>query len=58
MALRLFHKEYVDKINKYGGKLKDSIGIPEETVARSRPVGSLQNQYRLGWSSCHDCCHS
>ncbi len=25
-------QEYVDKINKYGGKLKDSIGIPEEQL--------------------------
>lgn len=25
-------QEYVDEINKYGGKLKDSIGIPEEQL--------------------------
>lgn len=25
-------QEYVDEINKYGGKLKDSIGVPEEQL--------------------------
>ena len=28
-------QEYVDTINKYGGKLKDSIGIPEEWLRRA-----------------------
>jgi fructose-bisphosphate aldolase class II len=28
-------QEYVEKINKYGGALKDSIGIPEEQLRRA-----------------------
>ena len=28
-------QEYVDEINKYGGKLKDSIGVPEEQLRKA-----------------------
>ncbi|NLZ77706.1 MAG: class II fructose-1,6-bisphosphate aldolase [Spirochaetales bacterium] len=28
-------REYVEKINKYGGKLKDTIGIPEDQLRRA-----------------------
>ena len=47
-------QEEVATINKYGGALKDAIGIPEEELRKAADFGRLQDQHRFGQSSGDD----
>ena len=51
-------QDLVAVINKYGGALKDAIGIPEEQLRKAAESGRLQDQHRLRRPSGDDRCRS
>ena len=47
-------QDAVATINRYGGRMKDSIGIPEDAAPGGGPIGRLQDQHRLRRKARHD----
>jgi len=47
--------EYVEMINKYGGKLKDSVGIPEEQLRKAAKLSSAKINIDSDRKTCDDC---
>ena len=47
-------QKYVDIINKYGGAVKDAIGIPEDQAPQGCRKRRLQNQHRQRRTAGHD----
>ena len=46
--------EYVKMIEKFGGKLTDSVGIPEEQLRKRRQERGMQDQHRFRRPPRHD----
>ena len=50
-------QDLVAKVNEYGGKMPDAIGVPEDQLRKAASAGRVQDQHRLRSASGHDRLH-